>query len=607
MDTTNSPTISRPIDYLVLQKQIALTCQQYGVMAASSIIADALLVYLFYGKVPTAALFFWLGNAVGGVGFVLIALYIAARKRHWRFQSTQKWTALLTVTAFIGGAAWGSAGLLLFVPTSIVDQQFLIIFLLAGTGLMMVMMAAYPPAFYAAMIPMLLPITIRLLTNNDSMSTVLGVIPIIYGATLAYFYNNIHRTLLESIRLRFELAETAEALAEQKAEAERANLAKSRFLAAASHDLRQPLHAQGLFVGELQARIHHVENKRILANLKDSMEAMHELFNSLLDISRLDASVVEPKPENFSINVLLRELQLDFSPLAREKGLMLRIVNSHAVIHSDATLLKRIIRNFLSNAIRYTNQGKVLVGCRRHGDRLQIQIWDTGIGIRLADQQSIFDEFHQLHDYTCDRQKGLGLGLAIVNRLAALMQCPVEVQSTVNKGSMFSVTVPFVEVACHEISPPSLIVERDGDLSGHIILVIDDDPEILRGMRGLLEDWGCHVLPAESIAQAVAHISASATCPSAIIVDYHLRSDETGVEAIAHIRSLLKKAVPGLLITADTMPERLQEANANAYSILHKPVPPAKLRTLLGHIIRTASQATVQAENNTVSPAHNKR
>ena len=574
-------------------------------MAASSIVADALLTYLFYDKVPASSLILWLGVAVVGVGFIPLAIFIAARRRQGNFKPAKQWTRLITVTAFIGGSAWGSNGLLLFVP-SIVDQQLLLIFLLAGASLVMVIMAAYPPAFYAAAVPLLLPITVRLLTTGEAVSMLLALVPIIYGATLGYLYKIIHRTLLESLRLRFELARMAEDLAAQKARAEAANLAKSRFLAAASHDLRQPLHAQGLFVGELQARNHDAESGSILANLKASMEAMHELFNSLLDISRLDATVVVPKQENFSINVLLREIHLDFSPLAHEKGLVFRIAHSRAVINSDPLLLKRIIRNLVSNAICYTNHGKVLVGCRRRGAQLRIQVWDTGIGIHTADQKSIFEEFHQLHNPERDRRKGLGLGLAIVNRLAALMHCPIEISSHVNKGSMFAVSVPFIRTAVTEISPPSVIVERNGDLSGRTILVIDDEPEILQGMQGLLEQWGCRVLTAESIAQAAVRIQASALCPAAIIADYRLRSHESGINAIACICSLLKKVVPGLLITGDTSPERLQEAYASGYGILHKPVPPARLRALLGHIIRTHSPPAAYTEKLDTSIVPNK-
>lgn len=571
-------------------------------MAASSIAADTLLAYLFYDKVPGSTLMLWLGIAIVGVSFLLWAIFIAARRRQRTFYSATQWTRLLTITSLIGGSAWGSNGLLLFVP-ALVDQQLLLIFLLGGASLVMVMTAAYPPAFYAAVVPLLLPITVRLLATGETVSMFLAAVPIVYGATLGYFYKNIHRTLLESLQLRFQLAQMAEDLAEQKFRAEAADLAKSRFLAAASHDLRQPLHAQGLFVEELQALNHDAKSQHLLANLKSSMEAMHELFNSLLDISRLDASVIVPKQEDFSINVLLRELYSDFSPLAREKGLVLRVVNSRAVIHSDPMLLKRIMRNLVSNALRYTNQGKVLVGCRRRGAEMRIQVWDTGIGIHAADQKAIFEEFYQLHNPERDRRKGLGLGLAIVNRLAALMHCPIEISSSVNQGSMFAVTVPLLGNAVTEIPPPSVIVNRDGDLSERTILVIDDEPEILRGMKGLLEQWGCRVLTAGSIAQAAAHIRGSALCPAVIIADYRLRNHETGIQAMACIRSLLNKEVPGLLITGDTAPERLQEAYASGYGILHKPVPPARLRALLGHLIRTNAPPAAYTDNLAASSA----
>lgn len=601
MHASGTATNPRSVDDLVLQEQIALTCRQYGIMAASSIAADALLVYFFYGKVPISALMVWLGVAVVSVGFAMLVIFVAARTRQAKFRPVRRWTMLLSVTAFAGGAAWGSAGLLLFVPASLVDQQYLLILLLGGASLVMVMMAAYRPAFYAALVPMLLPITVRLLASGDAMSMLLGIVPIVYGATLGYFYNNIHATLLASLKLRFELAQTAGALAEQKSRAEQANQAKSRFLAAASHDLRQPLHAQGLFVEELQARSHDADFQRILSNLRCSVEAMHDLFDSLLDISRLDASVVAPSRENFSINVLLRELQRDFSPLARQKGLTLRVVGSRAVVHSDPSLLKRILCNLVANAIRYTNRGKVLIGCRRRGNQLRIEVCDTGIGIRTDDLASIFEEFHQLHNPERDRRKGLGLGLAIVQRLATLLNCPIDVRSQINKGSSFCVTVPFVGTAMVDVSPPSATVDRNIDLSGHTILVIDDEPEILRGMKGLLEQWGCRVLTAESIAesiaQATAHAHTATSCLAAIVADYRLRDQKTGIDAIACIRSLLNENIPGVLITGDTAPERLQEAYASGYRILHKPVPPARLRALLGYVIRTRSPATALETN----------
>lgn len=578
---------SRTVSELVSQEQIALTCRQLGVLSISSLAADAIGVVLFYGKVPLAAMLYWLGGAAIGTVVIPLLVLAVARKKNWQCYPVRPWKIALIVTGCLGGSIWGSAGIVMFVPDSIVDQQFLLILLLGGTSLTMVMMAAYPPAFYATLVPMLLPITLRLLSDGNPMSLAIALVPIVYGITLAILYQMVHKTLLESLRLRFELASTAEALAEQKTRAEQATLAKSRFFAAASHDLRQPLHAQGLFVEELQLRNRDTKSEAILVNLKRSQESMQELFNSLLDVSRLDTSVVKPNYERFSIHVLLHELMLDFAPLALQKGLALRLAHSNAVVHSDPTILKRIIGNFMSNAIRYTRQGKVLVGCRRRADRLRIEVWDTGTGIPTQDQEHIFEEFQQLHNPERDRRKGLGLGLAIVKRLAALVHCPIALRSQLNKGSVFSVTVPFVRTASAELHPPSMLVDQTPALSGHTILVIDDEPEILRGMQGLLERWGCRVLIAESITQAAAQVRGAEWSLSAIIADYRLRDHKTGIDAIVNVRSLLNRDVPAVLITGDTTPERLNEAQTSGYHILYKPVPPARLRTLLEHVVRS--------------------
>ena len=578
---------SRTITDLISQEQIALTCRQFGVLSISSLAADTIGVVLFYGKVPLATMLYWLGGATVATVVAPLLMLAVARKKKWQCYPVRRWKTALIVTGCLGGLLWGSAGIVMFVPDSIVDQQFLLILLLGGTSLTMVMMAAYPPAFYATLVPMLLPITIRLLNTGNPDSTVLALVPIVYGITLAILYQMVHKTLLESLRLRFELASTAEALTEQKARAEQATLAKSRFFAAASHDLRQPLHAQGLFVEELQLRNRDAKSEAILTNLKRSQESMQELFNSLLDVSRLDTSVVKPNYERFSIQVLLHELMLDFASLALQKGLVLRVAHTNAIVHSDPTILKRIVGNFMSNAIRYTRQGKVLVGCRRRGDRLRIEVWDTGVGIPAQDQERIFEEFQQLHNPERDRRKGLGLGLAIVRRLATLLQCPIALRSQLNKGSMFSVTVPFVGTTSAEMLRPSMIVDQTPALAGHTILVIDDEPEILRGMQGLLERWGCRVLIAESITQAAAHVHAAQFDLSVIIADYRLRDHKTGIDAIGSVRSLVSRDVPAVLITGDTAPERLKDAQASGYHILYKPVPPARLRALLEHVVRT--------------------
>jgi signal transduction histidine kinase len=271
---------------------------------------------------------------------------------------------------------------------------------------------------------MLAPITIRLAAEMDPLHIGLAAATVVYGVTQTYFYQNIHKTLLEALRLKYENVDLVKMLTLQKERAEQANLAKSRFLAAASHDLRQPLHAQGLFLTELDYYVDHPRGRMILGGLESSVHAMARLFNALLDISKLDAGIVEPDVSSFRIDLLLQEIQQEFMPQAEELGINLQIVPSRAVVRSDQALLGSILRNFVSNALRYTHRGRVLLGCRRRGGDIEIQVWDTGIGIPSSQLKEIFQEFHQIGNPERDREKGLGLGLAIAKRTSQLLAHP---------------------------------------------------------------------------------------------------------------------------------------------------------------------------------------
>lgn len=582
-------------DYLpqVRVEQIRLAYSQLPILTVTNIVGSAILMSLMRGLVPDTVLYAWIIVVFLTVVVATSVLLFFYQSDTLTEQNAAKWNRRIVTLGFFRAAAWGSSGFLFFVPNDHLQQLMIFSFILVGSFFVTMQMAAHKPGFYAASVFIVLPVTARHFLEIGPFHTTLSWLGVLYLVTLIYFYRKIHGTLQDSLLLRFEKSDLAQKLEAQKTEleyqkqqAEQANLAKSQFLAAASHDLRQPLHAQGLFVGELQERVRDRECQQILANLKTSMEAMHGLFNSLLDISRLEAQVVEPKLEDFSIKILLRELHLDFAGRARDKGLILRVVDSNAVIRSDPTLLQRILRNLVSNAVRYTFQGKILIGCRRRGEYLQIQVWDTGIGIPVADQKLIFQEFRQLHNPERNRQKGLGLGLAIVDRLAKLLEYTVEVTSTVNKGSVFSVTVPYVNTCKARIAAPSMTIDKNSGLDGCVIVVIDDEQDILISMRRLLTQWGCQVLTAESAAEAIAQIHATATQPTAIIADYRLHDHETGIEAIKTITARFNKKIPGVLITGDTAPDRLQEAHASGYQILHKPLPPAKLRALLSNMVQ---------------------
>jgi signal transduction histidine kinase/CheY-like chemotaxis protein len=363
---------------------------------------------------------------------------------------------------------------------------------------------------------------------------------------------------------------------------ETANLAKSRFLAAASHDLRQPLHALGLFVAQLRGRVKAGERARIVERIDASVAAMNELFNELLDIAKLDAGVLAPNRTEFPIAHLLERIETNFAGPARDKALRLRVRSSAAWICSDPILLERILLNLVSNAVRYTSRGGVLVGCRRRDGMLRIEVFDTGPGIPADQQLEVFGEFYQLAGFERDRRGGLGLGLAIVDRLCRLLDHPIELTSMVGRGSRFAVSVPAAAARPRIVAPvPSIVPDV---LSGKLIVVVDDDVLVLEGMGGLLRAWGCNVVAASS--EGAAAVGLARRRPDLIICDYRLANGVTGFDVIARLRRSCGAAVPAFLVSGDTAPERLREAGVSGFHLLHKPVQPAALRAMLGRLLK---------------------
>jgi len=362
-----------------------------------------------------------------------------------------------------------------------------------------------------------------------------------------------------------------------------ANLAKSRFLAAASHDLRQPLHALGLFVAQLRGDTSGQERGRIVECINASVAGMNELFNALLDISKLDAGALTPNITEFPIAQLLKRIEGTFAEPAREKNLSLRVLPSDAWVRSDFILLERILFNLVSNAVRYTSQGGVLVACRKRGEQLRIEVWDTGLGIADDQRQNIFSEFYRVGEPERDHRAGLGLGLAIVERLCALLALPIELRSVLSQGSRFTVVVPQTPVRATR--EPAVTARTLADMShGKLVVVIDDDLRVLDGMRGLLRSWGCRVVPGETAAAVTKGVGADA--PDLIISDYRLSDGRTGIEAIEQLRHRFGCAIPAFLISGDTHSDTLHQARASGLHLLHKPVDPMALRAMVNRMLR---------------------
>ena len=474
---------------------------------------------------------------------------VAARWRRWAF-----W---FTAVALAEGLGWGWATISL-VGFGRFEVEIFVVLICTGvaTGAIPAF-SAYLPAFYVLFLPATIPYALWSLTAPNPLQQASVLLMLVYILAIGGLGFIANRTFKEVVGLRIRTHSLAEDLRRQKEIAEQANLAKSTFLAAASHDLRQPVHALGMFVGALRGIAMPAEGVRLVEQIEASVFAMSNLFSTLLDISRLDAGVVEVDPEIFAIGTLLERLCSDYAAEAEAKGVRLTCCPSSAVVRTDPVLMERILRNLIANAVRYTERGRILVGCRR-GALLRVEVWDTGPGIALDQQERIFQEYVQLDNPERDREKGLGLGLAIVRRLTALLGCTVALRSRPGKGSCFSVTIPLAEGA----SPhrDSVGETAGGALARGFVVVIDDEAAIRDAMSALLTSWGHEVVAAGSGEEVLARLVTYPLRPDLIICDYRLRANENGIAVIERLRSEYNEPIPALLMTGDTAPDRLLEA-----------------------------------------------
>lgn len=382
-----------------------------------------------------------------------------------------------------------------------------------------------------------------------------------------------------------ELQVINEQMLKAKSVAEQANQSKTRFLAAASHDLLQPLNAARLFTSAVSGKAQSGEVRELVEHIDSSLGAAEEIISTLLDISKLDAGALEPQISCFPVTDMLSHLSTEFSAIAVDQELVLDLVPSSAWVRSDAKLLRRVVQNFLSNAIRYTPHGRILLGCRRLNGYLRIEVWDTGPGIPEDQLARIFEEFRRLQ-HGRDK-KGLGLGLAIVDRISGMLNHPVSVRSVQGRGSVFGITVPLTPSVISEESnsKPTRSTRGLSTLNGLHVLCIDNDANILDGMKALLGNWHCRVTAAESLERADEQLNG--TPPDIILADYQLDEGKNGLDAMDALRSDYGTKLPGILITGYMGTEVRDDAVARGYQILYKPVKPAALRALVNKLLKS--------------------
>ncbi|GAB2181188.1 ATP-binding protein [Denitratisoma sp. agr-D3] len=498
------------------------------------------------------------------------------------------WPGLMTGTAICSGLAWGTIGCLCFIPAAPIPLLVMTAVLGGMAAGTVASHSSWLPAAYGYIIPALLPLTLRYLYEPGQWRA-LGFLVLIYLINVLVFSRDLSRTLTNSIQLRLENQGLVEQLQAEmrvaetaKVQAENANQAKSKFLAAASHDLRQPLHAIGLFLESLRHEPDPVRAAQIFSYLDGAYQSLEGLLNELLDISKLEAGLFKPQLQAFPLQQLFDSLDREMWPLAEEKGLVLRFAPTWRTVRSDPNMLARVLRNIITNAINYTAQGGVLVGCRHQQGRVAVAVYDTGPGIPAEYHEAIFREFYQLDNPERDRRKGLGLGLSIVDGLCRVLDHPVGLKSRMGAGTVFSVSVPtvdFVIPATTGAEPwPTL------DFKGLAVLVVDDEPLIREGMVQVLRRWGCQGLAAESVDEALAAMATQSFIPDIIFADYRLRGEQTGSEAIRAIRQAIGRDIPAAILTGDTSPERLREADAGGLVLLHKPVHVGRLQATLAQL-----------------------
>ena len=386
-------------------------------------------------------------------------------------------------------------------------------------------------------------------------------------------------------RLKQDLWEQGEGLQNAKIDAERANKAKSLFLASASHDLRQPLNAMQMYIAALQSKVKDKEILRIIEDINSVSMSTARLLNALLDVSELEVGAIKPRFESFSVNNMLISIFQSFLPLAKDKGLNFRVVPSSLYVRSDPALLERILGNFMSNAIRYTNKGSVLIGCRKRGDKVVIEVWDTGCGISDDQMSLIYEDFYQIENKERDRGKGLGLGLALAKRLAESLEHSINSKSTLGAGSCFSVTVDIAENNTENNQEESFM--NIMNLSGTNILLVEDDMDVLKATKQLLESWGCKVKTARNKDEVMNFIKENPyDNPDIILADNRLPGDASGIDITYLIQEKLQASIPCVIMTGDVERNHVQSIIDQGFPVLLKPIQPAKFRAMLSHLIK---------------------
>ncbi|HEY0856137.1 MAG TPA: hybrid sensor histidine kinase/response regulator [Albitalea sp.] len=553
-----------------------------------------IVVLLYWGEAPAAVTLSWLG--LFGVVWLARAWSAHRFKRlppptgvQW-----ERWRTWCNAGTLASGALWGLTGWIFYPMGDRIQEIGLLIVIYSFCVAGVPVLATQPRIYLVFATLCFAPLAARIAMEGRAYAfELIGILLIIISLTTVLtrrYRQALERVLelkLHADELLARLSVEKQAADAARREAEVANRAKTQFFTAASHDLRQPLHAMGLFAEALRQKSHDDEVAQLVNSINASVDALEELFSELLDITRIDSGGVAAHPQHFEIGDIFRKLRLHFEPTAFEKGLALRLRGAKHKVFADPLLVERILRNLVSNAIRYTQDGSVLVSCRQRGGRLLLQVWDTGVGISPAEQAHVFEEFYQVPGTTAraaHERKGLGLGLAIVKRLADLMDAPLSLRSEPGRGTVFTLELPIGKALAAPLGSMSKKGPVGLTLDGRTIVVVEDEPAVRSGLEALLRGWGATMLSFDSVAACSAWAETADPAvvkPDLLIVDYRLENGKTGIDAISVLRGRFGETVPAIMVTGSTMTGHDQEAQEKNFHLLIKPVVPNKLRAMI--------------------------
>ena len=501
----------------------------------------------------------------------------------------KKWLNELMLLSLVLGLMWGLIFFISVTPNHLLELLVLttIYFALASTSSSY--LGVYFPAYLVYTLPPTLLLVIKLLLIGSVTYYIFASLIGLYYLLITSLARNTGLMAQDVSELTFHNNNLYDDVVAQKEVAEKAVLAKNQFLAAASHDLRQPLHAQGLFITALEYSQLSPEANVLAEKIKLSSNSLNSLLNGLLDISSLDSNSTEYNPSDVALSSVLKQIHQQYFDYAAENESELELlIHDDLVVTSDETLLSRLIRNLVDNAVKFTHNGKITITTKVHDSNVLLSIADTGKGIPLEQQENIFTEFTQLDNPERDRQKGLGLGLAIVQRISFLMGIPLRLESSVGKGSTFILSIPLSQnsMQYENIKSEGNETEKDS-LRGQVIIVIDDESVILDGMRMIIKRWQATVITAENTEQAIERLDHQGLQPNLIISDLRLRDGKNGIQAIEKLRTEFNSSIKAILITGDTAQERTDMAAAAGLTLLHKPVNSNLLRETINHILKS--------------------